>query len=166
LILLILQGVERFPHQTRQAVLSLILLTGAVNLVVTFECGDYHRDDWRGATDYIARRYQPGDGVMVERANIQKAFLYYYERREDRPPLTLVQLAATPDTADFEQLVERVWVIYRNPNENVHCQGAMPRFDPFEPDRSQLGNWLIARQGRVATRREFHGVTVILLSRE
>jgi len=56
-----------------------------------------------------------------------------------------------------------VWVIYRNPIEDVHRVGAMPDFDPFDPTLSPMGEWLSERRSQVVAQRKFNGVRILLL---
>lgn len=163
LIILFLQGWSQFPRRVWQGAAVLMIVTSLVTLVVTFERGDDQRADFRGAADFIESQYQPGDGLVIERTNVEQAFMRYFdaETLNDSPEMLL--LAATPDTEPFEQTASRLWVIYRNPIEDIHRHGAMPDFDPFKPGLSPLGDWLIPRRELVTEIHEFNGVTVLLL---
>ncbi len=163
LIILIVQSwTAQTPRTFRWLAFSAVILTGAATINTTFSRDDYIRDDWSHATRYVAQHIQPDDQVVVERDNIEQAFALYYPQT-GRPMPPVARLADLPDTAAFEPSTQRVWLIYRNPNEDVHSQVVMPDFDPYEPGRSALGDWLIAHQAQVVAEQRFNGVTVLLL---
>ncbi|HEX3053611.1 MAG TPA: hypothetical protein VHP83_23325, partial [Aggregatilineaceae bacterium] len=163
LIILIVQSwTAQMPRLIRYLAFGAVILTGAATIEATFSHNNYIRDDWSHATRYVAQQIQPGDQVLVERDNIKQAFdLYYPQTGRPMPPV--VRLTDMPDTAAFEPSTQRVWLIYRNPNEDVHSQIVMPDFDPYEPGRTRLGDWLIAHQAQVVAEQRFNGVTVLLL---
>jgi hypothetical protein len=76
---------------------------------------------------------------------------------------SIVLLADTPNTTPFERSSTRLWVVYRNPNEDVHRMGEMPDFDPFDPTLSDMGKWLSTRRDQVIEQRVYNGVRVLLL---
>lgn len=162
-VLLMLQGWMRSaPRFVWQVALVIVLLTGAHTIVFAFYDGSYQRADWRGAANYVAEEFRPGDDILIERSNVEQAFMRYFDPHlaatSDR-----VILADNPDATFTPQEAPRVWVIYRNPNEDVHRIGVMPDFDPFDPTLSAMGKWLSERRSQVIAQRKFNGVRILLL---
>ena len=104
---------------------------------------------------YVAKEYQPGDDILIERSNVEQAFLSYFDPSLV-PASERVILADNPAAAFSPQTAPRVWVIYRNPIEDVHRVGAMPDFDPFDPTLSPMGEWLSERRSQVVAQRKFN----------
>jgi len=144
----------------RHALALIVVMSGLLDVWHTFSTGNYQREDWRAATDYIANHFLPGDLIVLDIAFNDFAFRYYFE--EDDIPRITVQAADTAAEAGFT----RLWAIYRNPIEDAHRQGAMPEFDPFDPTHSPMGKWLAAHQDRVLRRADFTGISVMLLAHE
>jgi hypothetical protein len=112
--------------------------------------------------DYINANVQPGDVLLLERDHPLMVFEHYYT---GDPALLedAVLLLDMRNTARVEAEAERIWVLYRNPLEDPHRQGAMPNFDPFDPALNIVGEWLAARRDEVVDVETFPGVTVVLL---
>jgi 4-amino-4-deoxy-L-arabinose transferase-like glycosyltransferase len=168
LILLMVWGWTRYSRQVWRPALIVVILTSVYTILFSFYDGSYRRDDWRYVADNVAESFQPGDAIMLERDNTREAFLRYYLPEDEElaaqvelPPIVL--LWETPDTTPLEREAERLWVIYRNPNEDVHRMGEMPDFDPFDPTLSQMGAWLSVRQDQVVQQWAYNGVHVLLL---
>jgi hypothetical protein len=168
LILLMIWGWTRYSRQVWRPALMVVMATSVYTVLFTFHAGSFRRDDWRFVALDVAKNYQPGDTIMLERDNTREAFMRYYitedeivEPHEVAPPVVL--LADTPDTARIERSADRLWVIYRNPNEDVHRMGEMPDFDPFDPTLSAMGEWLARRQDQVIGQWAYNGVRVLLL---
>jgi 4-amino-4-deoxy-L-arabinose transferase-like glycosyltransferase len=163
LLILMIVGWMQFPRQIAELALVILVVTAASNVVSIFSNDEYIRSDWDGVTAYIADEYEPGDRIVFERWNTYFVFDRYYEG----DPSILDErtyLIDSTQTAAFEQNAGRVWVIYRNPNEDFHRQGLMPDFDPFASSISPMGDWLHARRDRILQQKAFHGVKVFLLS--
>ena len=157
LLILILIGWQGFPRPAARAALLLLIVGSIAQVVTSFNEGSYERADWEGVADYISAEYEAGDTVMVERFNTRYAFSRYLTT-DARAAMQIIELDdATPgDSA-------RLWVVYRNPIEDIHRQGEMPDFDPFAADLSPMGDWLIPRRESVLMQRSFVGVTILLL---
>lgn len=156
-IFLMLVGWWRLPrHAGRYALAALVVLSGFLVIYQTISAGDDEREDWRAATQYIAAQVEPTDSILLDADYYELAFLHYFPETAI-PRLMMVYEAE--QTAD----ANRVWVVYRNPIEDVHRQGVMPDFDPFDPTLSPTGEWLAARQDQVVQRKDFNGITVLLL---
>ncbi|MBI5958101.1 MAG: glycosyltransferase family 39 protein [Chloroflexi bacterium] len=166
-LLLIMQGWLSFSWHSRllfRLAMLTIVITGLYTVLFAFYAGSYRRDDWRSVAEYVAERYEPGDTILLERDNTTKVFARYYAQMPDaHPDPRLAQLWNLPDTSDLERTSARVWVIYRNPNEDVHRMGQMPDFDPFNPHLSKMGEWLSVREDQLVERRTFHGVVILLI---
>lgn len=163
LILLLVMGLHRLHRpQLFHGAMGLLVVVSLFNIGTLLHAGDHHRTDWDELTAAYVAGYQPGDGLIVERDNAYQAFLRYFEGDpamvEDHIIFVDVQ-----DTADYEAAHERIWLVYRNPIENIHRMGRMPDFDPFTPETAPTGDWLVARQERVIEVQEFLGVALILL---
>ncbi len=168
LLLLTIWGWTRYSRQVWRPALIIVIATSVYTVLFSFHEGSFRRDDWRYVATDVAERYQPGDTIMLERDNTREAFMRYYldedevvEPHEITPPIVL--LAEVTDTAPIERSADRLWVIYRNPNEDVHRMGEMPDFDPFDPTLSSMGEWLSTRQDQVIEQRVYNGVRVLLL---
>jgi hypothetical protein len=148
-----------------------IIVTSLYTVLFAFHDGSFRRDDWRYAALDVAQGYEPGDTIVLERDNTREAFMRYYSHdlnlvpdSTQTPPIVL--LADTPNTAPIERSSVRLWVVYRNPNEDVHRMGEMPDFDPFDPTLSDMGKWLSTRRDQVIEQRVYNGVRVLLLEPE
>lgn len=170
LLVLIVQGWYRFSPQTWRVALGLIIVTSAYTVLFSFYDGSFRREDWPDAAAYVAEHVQPGDAILLERDNTYEAFTRYYAQTEpylagedDVQAVRLVMLAEMPNPDVLAQQADRLWVIYRNPNEDVHRLGVMPDFDPFDPHLTTLGEWLSTRRAQVQEIRAFNGLKVLLL---
>jgi uncharacterized membrane protein len=168
LILLIIWGWTRYSPQVWRPALIVVMATCLYTVLFSFRDGSFRRDDWRYAALDVAKGYQPGDTIMLERDNTREAFMRYYDvadetlqTAETTPPVVLLE--ETPDTTQIERSADRLWVVYRNPNEDVHRMGEMPDFDPFDPTLSDMGQWLSKRRDQVIEQRVYNGVRVLLL---
>lgn len=171
LILLNIWGWTRYSPQVWRPALIVVIATSLYVVLFSFHEGSFRRDDWRYAALDVAKEYQSGDAIMLERDNTREAFMRYYDTADEilqmpetTPPVVL--LAETPDTTALERSANRLWVVYRNPNEDVHRMGEMPDFDPFDPTLSDMGQWLHMRRDQVIEQRVYNGVRVLLLDPE
>jgi len=169
-VLLVIVGWMRFAPRFWRLALGVVALTSLYLVVSAFADGSYRRADWREAADYVAGRVEAGDVILVERENTREAFARYYRVSdtfrsydEDVTLTNVYMLSDMPDTSALEEQAKRVWVIYRNPNEDVHRLGLMPDFDPYDPDLSAMGEWLNARKSQVLEQRAFNGMKILLL---
>jgi 4-amino-4-deoxy-L-arabinose transferase-like glycosyltransferase len=168
LFILVIQGWKKnFSRRTWRITMVILVATGIYTVLFSFYDGSYRRADWRNAADYVADNIQSGDAIMLERSNTREAFLRYYKTEDpvlnEHPDAPIVLLGNTPDTTELDLNSPRVWVVYRNPNEDVHRMGLMPGFDPFDPNLSSMGEWLHLRRGQVLEMHRFNGVTVLLV---
>ncbi len=168
--MLIVQGWQRFSPPLWRVALGVIIGTSLYTVLFSFYDGSFRREDWPDAAAYVAERVQRGDAILLERDNTYEAFTRYYAQtdpylagEEDVRSVRLVMLAEMPDPDVLAQQADRLWVIYRNPNEDVHRLGVMPDFDPFDPHLTTLGEWLSTRRGQVQEIRAFNGLKVLLL---
>jgi mannosyltransferase len=167
LLLLIIWGWMHYSRQVWRVALAIMIATGMYTVLFSFYDGSYQRSDWRGAADFVAERYQPGDVILLERDNTLEAFDHYYTVSKfviDSPVKSqMVMLTETPDTTAIEQSARRIWVVYRDPNEDVHRMGLMPDFNPFDPKLAPMGAWLSARRDEVVEQRSFNGIRILLV---
>lgn len=163
LVLLLLCGWMSAPARAAYGALGLIAFTGLVTVLVSFHNGDYRRDDWRSVVAYLDQAMEPHDGLLIGRWNEREVFTHYAEQVNPALVTQLVTLGESSNTMKLEASSRRLWVLYRNPIEDVHRLTTMPAFDPLDPSLSPLGEWLYARRSRVIAHREFNGVTVLLL---
>ncbi|MBN1565814.1 MAG: glycosyltransferase family 39 protein [Anaerolineae bacterium] len=168
LLILVMQGWKKnAARRIWRGAMLILIVTGAYVVLFSFYDGSYKRADWRNAADYVAEHIQPGDAIMLERDNTREAFLRYYKTDEavlnENPGAPIILLRNISDTTEVEQSAARVWVMYRNPNEDVHRMGVMPNFDPFDPTLSIMGEWLHLRRGQVIEQQFFNGVTILLV---
>lgn len=162
LIYLILTGVWWLPVRARRAMLAVILVTGLANVILALASGSYERENWHAAVAYIQAERQPDDKFVVENRHDHQAFERYYGC--EMPVTEIHQYAKTGDLASLDNsLSGRVWVIFRNPIEDIHRHGVMPQFNPFASRSSDLSNWLRQYQVVVVSQKSFNGVTLLLL---
>ncbi len=165
-IVLTVQGwlclpVKRWRVPVTAGLAGLLALSGTISVLATIRRGDDVKEDWRAAAVYVEQYRQPGDALLLETPITLVVFLRYFEE-DDIPRAWL--LDAPPLDEQYGAPVNRVWAIYRNPNDDGHRQGVLPDFDPFEPTDSPLSGWLIARRDAVVMQQEFNGVTVLLVA--
>jgi len=163
LVLLIPLIWTRLPRQLWQIALAVVIVTNTHNVLLAFSDGSYVRADWRGAADYVESNFRPGDQIMIERTNVQQAFMRYFEPPEAGIDSHLILMSDKPDLEAVEQNSRRIWVVYRNPIEDVHRQGVMPDFNPFRPGQSSMGDWLAEHRDQVVAHGKYNGVRVLLL---
>jgi uncharacterized membrane protein len=174
LIMLVIWGWTRYSRQIWRPALMVIIVTSLYTVLFAFHDGSFRRDDWRYAALDVAQGYEPGDTIVLERDNTREAFMRYYYGAEENlspapvnaPTPPVVLLADTPNMTPVERSSARLWVVYRNPNEDVHRMGEMPDFDPFDPTLSDMGKWLSTRRDQVIEQRVYNGVRVLLLDPE
>ncbi len=161
LVFLMVQGWQEHPGVWRIALLA-VIATGAYTVLFSFYDGSYRRADWREVAEYVAEDYRSGDAILLDRHNTQKVFMRYFEQ-PGAPHAEIVLLADKSALAATQDTARRVWVVYRNPNEDVHRMGLMPDFDPFDAGLSDMGAWLAGREEQVIAQHRFNGVRVLLL---
>jgi uncharacterized membrane protein len=168
LLILTIEGWARFPSLVRRLALGMIVVTSLYAVLFSYQNGSYQREDWQAVARFVSSNVQPGDAILVERDYINETFLYYYDVQNHRvnpdPNVPIVLLSDTPDTSSLEQSSARLWIIYRNPNEDVHRLGEMPDFNPFDARLTPMGEWLNARRGEVTEYRKFRGVDVLVVT--
>ncbi len=167
LLVLMAVGLMRYSPQVWRAALAVVILTGLYTVLFSFYDGSYQRTDWRSAAAYVAEGFRPGDAIVLERDNTEEAFSRYFqadERVAQTPsPSHILLMADAPDGGALEQSAVRLWVVYRNPNEDVHRMGLMPEFDPFDASLSPMGAWLSDHQDQVIEQRSYNGVRILLV---
>ncbi len=164
LLVLLILGLRMGTRRMWRAALIVVMLTSLCTVAWAFHDGSYQRADWRGAAHYVAGHLQPGDVILLERDNTRVVFDRYFTPAPNTDAPAIVLLSDAPDPAQIGQDAARVWVLYRNPNEDVHRMGAMPAFDPWDPALSDMGAWLSARHGDLIEQRTYKGVTLLLLN--
>ncbi|NDJ77520.1 MAG: hypothetical protein GYB65_14805 [Chloroflexi bacterium] len=160
LVFLIARGWSVVPRRALQAAMLSVVLTGSATMFVSFTQKDYQREDWRSAATYVAGRYHPDDYFVVDRAVTITSFERYFSYDHT---LNVVQLSETDTIIPDVYPSGRYWVIYRNPDENIHQPTTLPAFNPFEPNPSVTSEWLLKRVEYVVEYRAFDGVTVLLV---
>ncbi len=164
ILLLTIQGWMLFSRQLFRMAMVIVIATGVWTILFTFYHGSYRRDDWRNVAAYVGDRYQPGDTILLERDNTVEVFTHYYNQDLTAPQNpSIVMLSETPDTSSMERSSQRIWVVYRNPNEDVHRMGEMPDFNPFNPKLAKMGEWLSTRESQLVEQRSFNGVKILLI---
>jgi uncharacterized membrane protein len=167
LLILMIEGWMRFPPLVRRLALGMIVVTSLYAVLFSFHNGSYRREDWQAVAHFVADNVQPGDAILVQSDYINETFKYYYDTEKYQgnpdPNVPTVLLSDTPNTSSLEQSTARLWIIYRNPIEDVHRLGEMPAFNPFDARLTPMGAWLNARRGEVSEYRKFRGVYVLLL---
>lgn len=161
-LFVLLYGLAQWPRWLRNGALLVVTGTALYMVLFSFQTGTFTRADWRGAADYVAQHRQPGDVVITERDNARQAFERYFEQDNAALGEDVTLLAALDEQA-VSAAPRRLWVLYRNPIEDVHRQGTMPAFDPFKRGVSTLGDWLADHRDQVRETRVFRGVTVLLV---
>lgn len=167
LLVLMAVGLMRYSPQVWRGAMVVVILTGAYTVLFSFYDGSYQRTDWRSAAAYVAEGYRPGDAIVLERDNTEQAFSRYFEAEAQIASRDLqshvMLMTDTPDPDTLDQSAVRLWVVYRNPNEDVHRMGLMPEFDPFDSSLTPMGEWLSERQEQVIEQRSYNGVRILLI---
>jgi len=162
----LLVGFAQWPCWLRRSALATVVATAAYIVLFSFHTGDFSRADWRAAANFVEARWEPGDTIVTERDNAREAFERYFAHDGVQPGADVVLLSsldAPAQAAEAGAAPQRIWVLYRNPVEDVHRQGAMPSFDPFKRGLANTGDWLAERRDQVLDIRAFRGVTVLLV---
>ncbi|MBN1201179.1 MAG: phospholipid carrier-dependent glycosyltransferase [Anaerolineae bacterium] len=161
-ILLMVVGWQRLPRRAwLPALAGVVMLAGATNAVITIDHGEDVKEDWRRAAVYVAHEQQPGDVVVTETPVTLMCFLRYFD-----DPIARTWLVDGPAFAhELGPSVRQVWVVYRNLNEDGHRQGVLADSDPLESDTT-TADWLRAHRDQIVSRREFNGLTVLLVNVE
>jgi uncharacterized membrane protein len=158
-VILMLRGWTRLFRANWQwmGLVGIVAVTGISYTLYMIHTENWERHNWEDAAAYIQANYQPGDGFANDTALWLLSLEHYYRGLpQDQKYLVLDEDAPPPP-------VDRLWIVYLNPNADVHRLGKMPEFDPFAPGQSALSDWLVARRDQVIDLREFNGVTVILV---
>lgn len=161
-LFVLLYGFAQWPRWLRIGAVVIVAATSIYTVLFSFHSGDFTRADWRGAASFVESRWQPGDMIVTERDNARKAFERYFAHDSAEPGADVVLLAGL-DAQLQPDIPQRIWVLYRNPIEDVHRQGAMPTFNPFKRGLSATGDWLAEHHDQVVEMRAFRGVTVLLV---
>jgi 4-amino-4-deoxy-L-arabinose transferase-like glycosyltransferase len=163
LLMLLIYGLRRLPVRLYYGAVGLIILGSTLTVVTNFAVGSFKRTDWTGASAHVAENFQENDAILFDRENVADSFMRYFYRSGS---VSSIRLDDTPDSAAFGGSVNRIWVVYRNPVEDVHTIGLMPDFDPFANYGTPIARWVSDHKCRVQEVSSFNGVKVLLLSKE
>ncbi len=123
LLLLMLLGWKRLPRWGT-ALAMIFIITGLFNVFVTFDRGENEVQDWRSAATYVTQERRPGDALLFETPIDWAAFARY----DGGVDLEQAWLLGGSDVQEqYDQPVQRVWVIYRNPGSRCAPPGYYPR---------------------------------------
>lgn len=136
---------------------GVLLLTGVLHVALMLHREDNERQAWDRAAATIATQWQPGDAFVMEPALGLLPVLRYWDDEEQ-----VRENLYEPGSDDIDAAA-RLWAVYPNPRVNVHRQGVVADFDPFQPD-SPMGRWLNTQREQVIRRYDFNGVTVLLIA--
>lgn len=162
-MLLFVWGWRWLAPRWSQAAVAVVVLTGALLSVQLFTSGSYQRTDWTDAGVYLEQQFEPGDQVMFARWTTYEAFKHSYDG-SDAVLADSFLLTDTPDTEAIEHSAARIWVVYRDQWEDFHRQGWVRDFDPLRRGLSDMSNWLVDRQDRIVSQKEFDGVVIYELA--
>ena len=147
------------PRHFSIVMLVMMLGTGLFSTVTIFN-NDAEREDWIGVWEMIDSRYQSGDAVLIEPEVGLLPLRRYADGHIDEANIIHIQNAES-DTLD--QTYARVWVVFRNPNTNIHREFTAADFDVFDTTRP-LTKWLQDRHNNIDQTYEFNGVKVLLIT--
>jgi len=165
-LLLLIRGANVLSPRLAPLLLGIVLMSSGGLVIQSFITEEHHREDWRAAAEYVATHAERGDGYLLERPHVIGAFRHYTVDHIPADEALLHDLNAETDTTAFEATTDRIWVIYRNPIEDLHRLTIRPDFDPFDPSLSAVGAWLADRRERVQSVATFNGITVLLVEVE
>lgn len=145
----------------------LLVLAGGLHIGLTLSSQRDERQEWRGATAYIARSGQPGDVILVQASNELSAVTYYFGRDE---MMHLNVYGISQGSDDIypiyhapEPPTTRLWAIYRD-EHGQHIFGEVNyRIDPFRVGATPMATWLAAHRDDVVSEERFRGLVVVLL---
>ena len=160
LMFMVARGWAAMPRIVWRGALACIVITGSVSVVATLEKDDHQREDWRSAAAYIQTNYREGDVFVVDRAVTLTSFQRYFGTEQS---LLVLQLSEAESTAYPENNNGRYWVLFRNPDEDIHRLGTMPEFNPLQPYQSVISDWLLPRRDFVVQYATFDGISVLLV---
>jgi len=96
-----------------------ILACTFVALLHVHSSSAFAREDWRGLARYLEQASRPADVIVLRYFQYKFPFEYYY-----RGPARLAVLTVNTATGRLEDLArghERLWLIYRLPNQSGHA---------------------------------------------
>ncbi|MCZ7540391.1 MAG: glycosyltransferase family 39 protein [Anaerolineae bacterium] len=168
LIVLMLRGWQwlagpRRPYLAIGAA-ALVALTGAAITLDVFQAGDHYKEDWRGAAEYVAADFQPGDGVLAGDPAEVIAFKRYFLQAE-LPPYAWYDADDPLAISPFAEPVTRVWVLTRTTaDEGAHQNElALARASAGPVPEKYTPPWVQARRDRVLAEKQFNGLAVFLV---
>lgn len=164
-LLLMLVGLRTVHFRWGYVVLiGVVVVTGVANYAIVFARDRIERQDWRGVSTFIDRESLPGDAVL-HKTPVNVLMLYYYlkNRGMEQGWFLIGDQPEEHPEDQYQNPVSRVWVIYGNPDIEVHRLGVLPDFDPFQSQHFFMSDWLIERQDRIMAQKNFPGLKVFLL---
>lgn len=160
LILLIVDGLQHFSRNKQIAVLTILIITGLTSVGTMFKNHQYVREDWQSVSQYLDDHYEQADVVVVDRAVTLKAISRY---RANTANLQLIQLDETHDAIPPLEEGRTYWLIYPNPDPDIHTLGGMPDFDIYEAFPTTVAQWLSDYRDLIVDYVMFKGVAIVKL---
>lgn len=150
---------QALPTQAFSGIMLLIVLSGGLYASVTLQTGADEREDWHDAVQYVAAHYQPGDTLLINPAHGILPLRRYWPGTD----VDSLTVHVDDDTADTLLDADgRVWVLFKNPNVDIHREILQADFDPLNSEAA-LSEWLQPRRAYIQTITAYNGVTVLLL---
>jgi hypothetical protein len=162
---------------------AVFLLGSSIVAADAFRQNEHQLYDYRAVAAYYEDERQPGDGLLLVPPGISLVLERYtpvYEAGDthywagwlvDEQSTAEIDRTLLRQATEHGQAVERVWVIYRNPEINAHRQSVQPEWDPFEPsvfaeEESAAFEWLTDHRANLIRRKDFSGIVVLLYAYE
>jgi uncharacterized membrane protein len=161
-VLLIVDGLRHFSLQRQVAALSILIITGLTSVGATFKEHTYIREDWRAVSHYLDEHYEQADYVVIDRAVTLTALARY---SRDTSDMHFIQLDETDIPVPELKVGKTYWLIYPNPDPDMHILGQMPDFNVLKNYPTVVSQWLQDYQDFVVDYVMFEGIAIVKLVR-
>ncbi|OGM70766.1 hypothetical protein A2975_02655 [Candidatus Woesebacteria bacterium RIFCSPLOWO2_01_FULL_44_14] len=133
--ILVAAGISTLKSKWRSVVLGLVLTVNVVTSGIYLVNPKFHREDWRGAVNFVESQKDEGDITLFVQDSQMEAYRYYAPG---------AKLAGGPDTLKGE--FDTIWLM----------RYVQPLFDPSDTVRQKIESLGYEKQGEY----DFNGVVV------
>lgn len=158
LVLLIVDGLRHFSREKQVVILSILMITGLTSVGTMLRDHTYVREDWQSVSTYVDDHYEERDYLIIDRA-VTLTALSRYSTGSDA--WHLIQLDETDVPVPPLEDGHVYWLIYPNPDQDMHILGEMPDFDLFSSYPTSISHWLDDYRDYVVDYIMFNGIAIV-----